>query len=319
MEILSERFVAQGRYFKYGNNIFNDRWNMFNILAIGFYTTALILTIGGHLLAGQNIIAAKVNRAPVIDGRADDPVWEQSRSYLTQDKKSGIAVTLKAVYTDNRIFFLVRFPDQDESTLHKDWVWNPGLGIYEMGSKREDTFVFKWSMSGNRADLSLESDKSYRADIWFWKANRTDPSGFADDKIQQLTFNPAPKTKTVTSRTGKTAYLSRRGDEGDSAYKSVIFNEYQGDRIPRFKSQPPSGSRADILAKGLWQNHQWTIEFSRRLNTGHLDDIQFDPTSKYLFGISRYEIAGRKPDPALSQPLYGCGDISENLFLIFGR
>lgn len=292
---------------------------MFNVLAFCLYMIIILLTIGDDVSADQEIIAAKVSQAPVVDGRENDPVWAQSRPCITRDKVSGIDITLKAVYTGNRIFFLVQFPDQDKSSFHKTWVWNHEMGIYEMGMVREDTFVFKWSMVGNRADLSLRSDNSYTADIWFWKANRTDPSGFADDKIQRLSFKPQPKARMVTSRTGKRGYLLRRGDDGDSAYKSVIVKEYRGFTAPRFKSQQPSGSRADILAKGWWHNKQWTIEFSRRLDTGHHDDIPFDTKSKYLFGISRYEIAGRKPNPSLSQPLYGCGEISENLFLIFGQ
>jgi hypothetical protein len=45
--------------------------------------------------------------------------------------------------------------------------------------------------------------------------------------------------------------------------------------------------------------------------------VQFDAEQSYLFGVSRYEIAGRKPNPALQQPLYGAGDITEHLRLIF--
>ena len=44
----------------------------------------------------------------------------------------------------------------------------------------------KWAMDKNVSDLGIRADRPYNADLWFWKANRTDPSGFADDKMQVL-------------------------------------------------------------------------------------------------------------------------------------
>ena len=76
------------------------------------------------------------------------------------------------------IFFLVVFPDPDESRRHKPWVWEKELKMYEMGPDREDVFIFKWNMDSEQKDLSVYADKSYTADIWFWKACRTDSTGF---------------------------------------------------------------------------------------------------------------------------------------------
>ena len=114
-------------------------------------------------------------------------------------------------------------------------------------------------------------------------------------------------------------YLLRRGDDGHSAYKVDLVSKYQGDILPRYISQNPTGSRSDVLAKGRWQNNTWSIELRRKLVTGHSDDIQFNTDSKYLFGISRYEIAGRKGNKKLSAPLYGTGDVSERLWLEFNK
>ena len=114
-------------------------------------------------------------------------------------------------------------------------------------------------------------------------------------------------------------YLQRAGDKGKPPYRSEIKLDYQGGNVPQYQKHTPLGSRADIRAKGVWRNGHWTIEFERSLNTGHPDDIQFDFTKKYFFGASRFEIAGRKPDPKLTQPLYGSGDVSEALFLILAK
>lgn len=273
----------------------------------------------GLLPADQEIVAAKVDGAPLIDGSADDAQWGRARTYVTRDQASGIDIELRALYTEKQIFILTRYPDEDESRSHKPWIWNQDSKVYEMGPDREDTFIFKWSLVGNQVDLGMRSDDVYSADVWFWKACRTDPSGYADDKIQRLCYMQAPKTKQVISRSGKTGFFSRRGDAGSSAYKSVVYIDYVGDRVPQYQWYTPTGSRGDIRAKGVWKDQHWTIEFSRALVTGHDDDIQFDIGGRYLFGISRYEIAGRQPDPSLTQPYYGSGDIGERLYLVFSK
>ncbi|UCD35530.1 MAG: hypothetical protein JSU90_01485, partial [Nitrospiraceae bacterium] len=106
---------------------------------------------------------------------------------------------------------------------------------------------------------------------------------------------------------------------GTPAFKSTLQVEYAGDVVPRFTHVTPSGSAGDVQAKGQWKDGMWTIEFSRALNTGNTDDVAFNPDKAYQFGVSRYEIAGREPDPQLTQPLYGSGDISEDLTLTFGK
>lgn len=77
--------------------------------------------------------------------------------------------------------------------------------------------------------------------------------------------------------------------------------------------------RADIKAKGIWKDGQWTIEFGRLLVTGNGDDIPFDIKQSYQFGVSRHEIAGLEEDPEAEQPKFGMGDISENLTLKFSH
>ena len=57
-------------------------------------------------------------------------------------------------------------------------------------------------------------------------------------------------------------------------------------RIPgRILSAPSGPSWNDIKTAGAWLNGVWTIEVSRKLNTGHADDIQFDITKPYYFDI----------------------------------
>lgn len=266
-----------------------------------------------------NLVAAKAETAPIIDGNDSDACWTNAQAITTHDKVAGIDITLKALHTDEHVFFLVSFPDPDESRTHKSWAWDKGCKIYKMGPDREDCFVFKWNMGSESVDLSLHSDNPYRADVWFWKACRTDPVGYADDKIQILSSLKVEKSLRLTSKSGATMYLLRQGDKGTTAFKTKMISEYEGDMVNRFVYQTPTGSRADIKAKGLWKNGRWTIEFARALITGHDDDVQLDLTADYAFGVSRYEIKGGKPDKKVSQPLYECGDINEIITLVFEK
>lgn len=261
--------------------------------------------------------AIKVSKAPIIDGQSIDPIWQKATAVTIQDVVAKIPLTLKAVYTSDRIFFLVSYPDKTENRQHKAQVWNENQQLYVTGPKREDTFVFKWNMENHPNDLTLSSNASYRADVWFWKANRTDHATRADDKIQIYTVEALSNARPMMSKDGNIFYLVRKGDQGKSAYKTKIQANKTDAEIPGFNYQQPTGSRSDIQAKGIWKNGRWTIEFSRKLKTNYLDDIQFDTSKTYLFGVSRYEIAGRKTDAKLEQPKYGSGEVGQLLLLTF--
>jgi len=277
-----------------------------------------ITSLAVQLYADQTIIAKKVNKTPKIDGIADDLEWKNAVPIKVYENVGHIEITLKAVYTDQEICFLVTFPDEDESRNHRNLVWNKEKKMYIVGHEREDNFVFKWSMELDKIDLSIYADNPYTVDVWYWKACRTDPVGFADDKICTLSMTKQSRSAKIISKKGFTYYSKRNGDKGSAAYKAVeIPIEYSGDSIPMFKNIIPTESRADIVAKGQWKEKKWTIEFKRLLFTGNTDDVQFSPDERYQFGIARYEISGRKPDP--QEHFYGAGDVVESLYLIFSK
>lgn len=266
--------------------------------------------------AAPTLEALKVSQPPRVDGLMDEPDWARAPELVTHDPIAGIDLRLRAVYTDESIFVLVQFPDPTEDLEQKTLVWHRDLQLYKIGPKREDTLVLKWNMENEPVDLRLDADAPYQADIWYWKACRTQPMGYADDKMQVYSNHSAKDAKRLISKSGRTFFLRRPGDAGNSAYQVVVAAEFSTDTIPRYQPREPTGSRADIRSKGVWRDGEWTVEFGRRLNTGHLDDVQFHPGETYLFGVSRYEIAGRQPDPSIDQPNFGSGEISEHLLLV---
>jgi hypothetical protein len=266
----------------------------------------------------QQLVSVKVDKAPAIDGKSDDAVWAQAKSVTTRDAIASTEITLKSVYTEDEVFMLVQYPDRTENRAHKSLMWDEAAKRYRSGPQREDTFVFKWSMEPYVVDLSVSADKPYQADIWYWKAHRTDPSGYADDKVQIYSITELNDAKKVISKSGRRFYLRRIGDTGAAAYRPVIAQEYTEPQVPKFSFQQPSGSRADVRAKGVWRDGVWTIEFRRKLNTSHDDDVQFEKSGGYRFGVSRHEIAGRaRKDPTSEQPNHGAGDIGEHFTLVF--
>jgi len=267
--------------------------------------------------AGQVLTAARVETPPVVDGNAADPAWEQAQAVTVHDVVADIDITLKAVFSGETLYLLGEYPDATESRLHRQLVWNPRLQGYEDGPAREDCLVLKWSMVPHETTLSLKENRPYRADIWFWKANRTDHAGYADDKMQIYSTTRDKKAKLIISENGNVFYLVRLTDEGQPAYQPVLQAGYTQDRVDKYEYRIPTGSRADVRAKGHWKDGKWTVEFSRRLNTSHDDDVKFSLNGVYPFGVSRYEIAGRDPEPESDTPLYGCGDVGEILTLKF--
>lgn len=297
----------------------------FNKMAIRIFLIGALVVVldlfGGNRagICAESLIASKVNKEVTIDGMELEGEWKKASPVVIHDQIARADITVKALYNEQDFFILVRFPDSDENRTHKSWVWNNSHKIYEMGPDREDVFVIKWFMEFDPQGVSVFAGKPHKADIWYWKANRTDPTGFADDKIQYLQPNQEKRTTKITGSNGSVLYLSRKGDAGDAAYISKLVVDYKNDREPRFDNITPTGSRADVKAKGVWRDGEWVIEFQRALNTGHDDDLTLELNKTYTMGVSLLEIAGRSPDMKAEQPLYGSGDIYKSIILSFKK
>ncbi len=265
------------------------------------------------------LVSLSVTERPQVDGYAKEPIWELAPAVTTQDAASQRQITLKSVHTADEIFFLVTFPDQAASETHQSWGWDASVKAYKPMKDREDTFVFKWSMVGNQVHIAFQNAEPHRADIWQWKALRTNPMGYADDKIHLLLPEPHQQATLVESPNHGFLFLRRLADAGQGAYQERPVKSYIADYLPRFYSHQPEGSRADIRAKGVWHSNAWTLEFGRKMHTGNADDIQFDPGEIYLFAVSCYEMGYGKLQPHLTQPLYHSGDAFDRLLLKVAR
>jgi len=252
-----------------------------------------------------------------VDGRGTDDAWDKAPVLTTHDLIADIDIQIQSLYSRKNIYMLVTFADATENRLHKLMHWNETKQRYTTGVEREDIFIFKWNMLPTVLDISLSSNIPYKADIWYWKASRTDHAGYADDKMQTYKSKKSKNTRLFISKNGKYFYLSRKGDKGKPAYIHRFYSSKSTETVDKYDYVKPEGSRADVRAKGFWQDGVWTIEFQRALNTGHFDDLQFNTASSYFFGVSRYEIAGRKENKQIEQPKFGAGEVNKLIELRF--
>jgi hypothetical protein len=66
----------------------------------------------------------------------------------------------------------------------------------------------------------------------------------------------------------------------------------KGERVPQYLPGTPTGSAADVRAKGAWADGWWTLELERKLVTGHPDDTPFDPKKVYKTAVSAHDRTG---------------------------
>ena len=195
-----------------------------------------------------------------IDGISDDKAWA---TLPFRTAKSGTKEMKFKIHSDDAfIYLLVVFPSEKENRQHMLWHWDPLKQYYSMGNEKEDELYIIWPDPPVPVKSAATPEK---ADVWIWRAARTDPAGYADDYYML--------EKSLSSDRPEGAQTELFPDQGLSGWLSKYFVSFTGDTVPRFYQRPPEGSAADVKAKGTWNSGFWTVEFRRKLNTGHSDDI----------------------------------------------
>jgi hypothetical protein len=155
-----------------------------------------------------------------------------------------------------------------------------------------------------------------KGDLWHWKAARSNPYHSADDGWLTVAGNPSGSYRTT----------GRRADAGDGGDVSnepedksrplymqnpsitpstpgfLLYEEAvkipqdalfkTGDRITYRMPKKPSGSRSDVKALGQYAEDGWTVMLYRKLDTGHEDDVLFDPRKEYSFAMALFDDSG---------------------------
>ncbi|HSB60182.1 MAG TPA: ethylbenzene dehydrogenase-related protein [Vicinamibacteria bacterium] len=297
----------------------------------------LMLGLAGPLAAGSvaaaevEVAVKKVSEAPAIDGKVEK-AWDVVKAVkvtASEGPQGDVEITMKVLYTDKDVFFLFQWPDKTAS-LNR---------LYEFDGKEwkkakggEDRFNLMWDINNTMKEFPVKGctvachkqDKkvtlktngpSERMDVWHWKAQRSNPAGYADDQWLGHELKKEGDEEIARGNDAKTA--GGYSDNWDKEAKrpkygfkdavkpgSVLLKKdaveikdqkfKAGDRLPREVLDKPTGSRGDIEAKAVWDKGRWTLELKRARDTGDKEnDIQFtDPARPYYFGISVHDDGG---------------------------
>lgn len=283
--------------------------------------TVAVLFIAGPALAG-NLVAKKTNKAPKIDGKVDS-VWSKIRStkIMVEEGKPGkVKVSMKAMYDDQFVYFLIQWADK---TMSQNRVYEFKGGQWKKRKGNEDRFGILFNNNipdfpKSGCESACHGEGTYMGtekagatgDIWHWKAQRTNPLGYADDQSIQdkVKIKGHEKTARKSDKRSGGSYKANfdknkkqpkfigAGMGGPVLLKAVAKpfkgGAKEGTIAPREVLARPVGSRGDIDAKGVWKNGRWTLELRRKLDTGNKDDIAFKPGGSTLFGIAVFDNGG---------------------------
>jgi hypothetical protein len=224
---------------------------------------------------------------PVLDGRAGDPAWSSSSSFPVDVKgaSGNFTVTLSALRGKERIYFLVQWPDRREDAVHRPWVWSKEREEYGVGDEIEDAVALQFAAEGRLGDCMLSGNEAV-ADLWHWRADRTNPVGFAEDGSLTVSTKRIPKANFYQAKNRKTVWVKESRDSGTVPYRSLVAGAYEGESVRRYVTREPTGSAADVRAKGAWENGTWTVEFSRLLETGDPADAVFPLKKDRYFSVA---------------------------------
>lgn len=239
--------------------------------------------------ASQTTVRATALDAPIqIDGSVKE--WDGVPAYQIGLKgRGGVdSVEMRFGIHGDMIYILAIWDDSTESRLHKPYEWREESQSYRRTNQLEDRFALNFLMAGEFSNSKL-SGAEFTADVWHWKASRSDPAGIAHDKSWRVSRTEFPGSKSFQGADGQTVYLARPSDEGDRLYRPVKYTQKQDALMPRYEvNLSPSGSVADIRAKGVWRDGRWYLEMARRLDTGHADDAVIPAAGRIPFAVAAF-------------------------------
>jgi len=212
-----------------------------------------------------------------------------------------------------------------DSTLHENTYYEDKFSIYwninergfaKKGCDKSCHMVEKGLLEGVK---DTSSGRHYTLggsiDEWHWKSTRTNinqqmDDGFVDSEHEtneKWGRHADPKTGggyfyNKTKGTAVPAWMSERTKQAASSdpiyhlldsEKTPFVDDFKaGDVLPGIVTAPFEGGRADVTAKGHWQDGAWTLEIKRKLVTGDSPemDLQFSDLSKsYRFGVTAFD------------------------------
>lgn len=159
----------------------------------------LVVFSGGIVSAGEGtgptVSCNSLGKAPTLDGKSDEwgnvPAAKVKVSPAeAEDQKNytgEIEVEVRAATHGDNIYFLVQWPDTTKDASHKTLHWDAKEDGYVEGKDREDRLAMYFDMGGD-FQFCMLAGTEYKADVWHWKAYRSQSAGVAHDKMHIYSF-----------------------------------------------------------------------------------------------------------------------------------
>lgn len=258
-------------------------------LLSGVVTVAATLAAGPAFSAPQTLTAHAIDHPIRLDGQIDDWQGVAGTSVPLSGKGGADRVELRAAIRGDRVYLLAIWDDPSKSDLHKPYQWDEASHAYEKTENMEDRFALAMRMGGDFTANKLDGSE-FTADVWHWKAHRSNPAGLAHDKWWRVSRTPFDKSRAFETPDGQTVHIARPSDAGDPLYKVVRYHVRQRAIMPLYEvNREARGSNADVNAMGVWRDGRWYLELSRRLDTGHDDDAVIPANGTIPFAIALFD------------------------------
>jgi hypothetical protein len=221
-------------------------------------------SMDGRMLEWEEVPEAVVPLWPTVDRDPDNHLGP-------------VDLRIKAGVFQDVLYLMLNWPDPLPNATHLSWVWDFTMNRYRPGGDLEDRLALRFGW-GDGFEACPLSGPPHRADLWLWRAARSNPVGYALDAVQVVGDSPIPDGRPWRLPDGRVRWLAIRPDEGEDFIYARTYSGYRGDIVPRYivkKAEKLSGSRKDVEAKGIWLEGFWTLELARALDTGSTDDIVF--------------------------------------------
>lgn len=250
---------------------------------------------------GPKVVADAMATAPILDGKASE--WAAVKPVTVKvapaegaaDAKAfqgEVDVQLRAAVSGDMIYMLIEWPDKTKDDTHKTLTWSKDKDGYEEGKDREDRLAMTFPMDGDFTACML-SGKTFKADMWHWKAYRSQVVGLMEDQMTIISLDKLEKAKEHATKDGKKIWMARPADAGPDLVTSQKPIDNIGDTVPQYlPAKEVSGSRADIKSAAVWADGKWTLEIARKLNTGNKDDVAFEHGKSYAAGLAVFDHTG---------------------------
>lgn len=236
----------------------------------------------------QIIQAAAPAKAIILDGDIADWAGIPASTVMLHGDGQVDTVDVRVAIHDGMIYMLAEWTDSTKNVLHKPYKWNEAAQSYVKTRQKEDRLAISFEMSGDFSANKLDGAE-FEADVWHWKARRSNPAGIVHDKWWKVSKTEFPRSVEFYGPSGAPVFLSRRSDSGSKLYKPLRHVAKQDDVMPGYQvNLNPTGSIADVKANGVWKDGRWILELARKLDTGHDDDVAIPGNGSVKIAIAAF-------------------------------